>query len=266
MPDSLTQLRKLWRGGDGQGVKVAILDSGVEISHPQLAGLRLTDDVAVVESAGKFSAAKGEGGDLFGHGTAVCSLIHRLAPAAEIGSFRVLGEQCRSRSAIVRVGARLALERGYHILNCSFGCSREDHVLYYKDWVDEAYLRGAHVVAACNNEHYARREWPGHFPSVITVDFTATAADALHYRRGTLVEFLAAGQDIEVAWRDGAMKRVTGSSFACAHAAGLLARLISAQLQKPSTLEGKAQLQQLAAPWEQAGTEIHVLGRISQTA
>ena len=266
MPDSLSQLRERWRRGDGRGVKVAVLDSGVESSHPKLASLRLSDDVAVVENDGEFKAVDGGGGDLFGHGTEVCDIIHRLAPAAEIGSFRVLGEQCRSRSAMVRIGARLALERGYDILNCSFGCSREDHVLYYKDWVDEAYLHGAHIIAACNNEHYARREWPGHFPSVITVDFTGTDAEALHYRRGTLVEFLAAGQDIAVAWRDGAMKRVTGSSFACAHATGLLARLISAQQEPASTLEAKAQFQRLAEPWERSETGIHALGKVSKSA
>ena len=100
MPDTLEQLRKSWRRGEGRGVKVAILDSGVEASHPRLAGLRLVDDVAVLESGGVFQAVDGGGCDLFGHGTAVCDIIHRVAPAAQIGSFRVLGEQCRSRGLV----------------------------------------------------------------------------------------------------------------------------------------------------------------------
>src|SRR5208283_2453554 len=108
------------------------------------------------------------------------------------------------RTLIIREGARLALERGYHILNCSFGCSREDHVLFYKDWIDEAYLKGRHIVTACNNEDFSRREWPGHFPTVISVSHTkCRERDALFRRTGHLVEFLACGQDVEVTWLGG---------------------------------------------------------------
>src|SRR6185503_8299555 len=150
----------------------------------------------------------GQGRDLFGHGTAIASIIHQIAPQCQIGSFRVLGEQLRSRTAIIREGVRQALERGYHLLNCSFGCGREDQVLQYKDWIDEAYLKGRHVVAACNNHDFMKREWPGHFSSVITVNFANVAqAETFYYRPGNLVEFAARGQDIEVAWLKGGTKK-----------------------------------------------------------
>jgi subtilisin len=169
---------------------------------------------------------------------------------------------------IIREGVRLALERGYHILNCSFGCGREDHVLLYKDWIDEAYLRGRHIVAACNNQDFMKREWPGHFPSVITVNFSGAASfgeasvlpragstaspsdvarDLLFYRPGNLVEFIAPGQDIVVAWLAGAIKKVTGSSFAAPHVSGLLARLLSG-CPTLSPLHTKTLLQKLASP------------------
>jgi len=194
---------------------------------------------------------EGQGKDVFGHGTAIAGIIRRVAPEAEIGSFRVLGEQLRSRTLIIREGVRLALERGYHILNCSFGCGREDHVLHYKDWIDEAYLRGRHIVAACNNQDFMKREWPGHFPTVITVNFggsdASTDGSTLFYRPGNLVEFIAPGQDIVVAWLAGAIKKVTGSSFAAPYAAGLLARLISG-CPSLSPLHTKTLLQRLASP------------------
>ena len=194
-----------------------------------------------------------EGRDLYGHGTAIAGIIHQLAPEAEIGSFRVLGEQLRSRTAIIREGVREALERGFHILNCSFGCSREDQVLLYKEWIDEAYLQGRHIVAASNNIDSSRREWPGHFPTVITVSFIRSDDyQALFYRPGRLVEFAARGQEIEVAWPSGGgasgRKKVTGSSFAAPHVAGLLARLLSG-CPTLSPLQAKALLQQVAAPW-----------------
>src|SRR5262249_14321986 len=161
----------------------------------------------------RITAAAGSGCDVFGHGTAIAGIIRQLAPEAQIGSFRVLSEQLRSRTLIIREGARLALQRGYHILNCSFGCGRGGHVLLYKDWIDAAYVRGRHIVASCNNQDYLKREWPGHFPTVITVNFTQSEEpEALFCRRGNLVEFAARGQDLEVAWREGAKKKVTGSS------------------------------------------------------
>lgn len=235
--------------GTGRGVKVAVLDSGVETVHPSLHGLQLADDLAVIEGSEQLEIVPGQGRDFFGHGTAIASIIHQIAPEAQIGSFRVLGEQLRSRTAIICEGARQALDRGYHVLNCSFGCGREDQVLQYKNWIDEAYLRGRHIVAACNNYDFMKREWPGHFPTAITVNFARPdQAQDIYYRPGHLVEFAAAGQDIEVPWLGGGSKRVTGSSFSTARVAGLLARLIS---QSPvlSPLQAKVLLQQSATPW-----------------
>jgi subtilisin family serine protease len=243
---SLENAGRFLAQGCGRGVKVAVLDSGIERNHPALAGLVLEDDLAVVDDGMQLQIVPGEGQDTFGHGTAVAAIIHQLAPEAAIGSFRVLGHHLRSRTMIIREAARLALERGYQILNCSFGCGRNDHVLYYKDWVDEAYLRGRHVVAACNNQDFTKREWPGHFPTVLTVNFADfQRREEFGFRRGHLVEFVARGQDIEVPWLGGVQKRVTGSSFAAPHVTGLLARLTSG-LPALSPLQAKALMQELA--------------------
>ena len=237
---------RYWLGtGRGQGIKVAVLDSGIEVSHPALAGLKLEDDLVIVDDGLHLRAIPGEGNDAYGHGTAVARIIRQLAPKATIGSFRVLGQQLRSRSLIIREAARVAIQRGYHILNCSFGCSREDHVLYYKDWIDEAYLRGCHIVAACNSQDFSKPEWPGHFPTVITVNFARFAQpEHFSHHAGQMVEFTASGEDLEVAWLGGSTKRVTGSSFAAPHLTGLLARLISG-MPSLSPLTAKALLQQL---------------------
>jgi len=211
--------------------------------------LSLVDDLAIVDDGLQLKIQSGQGRDLFGHGTAIAGILRQLAPHAQIGSFRVLGEQLRSRSAIIREGVRQALDRGYHVLNCSFGCGREDQVLQYKDWIDEAYVRGCHIVAACNNRDFTKREWPGHFPSVITVNFGAVATpETLLYRTGHLVEFIARGQDIDVAWLGGGKKKVTGSSFSTPHVTALLARLISCS-NSISPAQAKALLQRLAVPF-----------------
>ena len=236
--------------GRGRGVKIAILDSGVEAAHPALGGLELADDVAIVEEGQRLKVAPG-GVDRFGHGTAIASILRRVAPEAELGSFRVFGESLSTRTATIAEGARLAMERGYHILNCSFGCAIPDHVLHHKRWVDEAYLKGIHIVAACNNHDFTRPEWPGYFSSVITVNMARTGDEShLFHKRGSLVEFAAHGVDVEVAWCDGLTKKVTGSSFAAPRVAGMLACMLSV---KPGLrpLQVKTLFHRVAHPWTQ---------------
>jgi subtilisin len=246
---TVDQARSYLRSGKGGSIKIAVLDSGIETSHPLLQDLTLADDVAIIEEGQQIATVPGDGRDVYGHGTAIARIIRELAPEAEIGSFRVLGEHLRARTLIIREGARQAMERGYHILNCSFGCGRDDQVLLYKDWIDEAYNLGRHIVASCNNENFLKREWPGHFPSVTTVSFTNCAdAEDFFCRLGQLVEFAARGQDIEVAWTGGGRKKVTGSSFAAPHISALLARLLSG-CPTLTPLQAKSLLHTLASPW-----------------
>jgi subtilisin len=239
------------RDGSGKGVRIAILDSGVEWSHPALAAVKRGDDVVMRQDNGRLVSEDGQGEDVFGHGTAVAGILHSLAPEAELGSFRVLDEANQARSEIICEGARLALDRGYHVLNCSFGARLRNQVLLYKDWTDRAYLERRHVVAACNNEDFRRPEWPGDFTSVITVNMHAGVAEDVLLRNqpGALVEFAALGVGVRLPWKGGQWVTNTGSSFAAPRVSALLARLLS---RHPSLFpwEAKALMLRAAVPVE----------------
>jgi subtilisin family serine protease len=208
--------------GDGQGVRIAVLDSGIESSHPNFSGRRLYDDL-LPEADGQIRAGKGE--DLYGHGTAVAGIIWRLAPKAEIGSFRVLGSSLSARTAQVSVAARRCISLGYRILNCSFGCGISGHLPLYKEWVDNAFLSGVHVVAASGSPEVS--EWPAHLSSVLGVDCALSNEGGLRYLRGRMVEFAAPAAEVRVPWKHGGHRVMTGSSFAAAWLSGILARLLS---------------------------------------
>src|SRR5580704_3074593 len=109
---NLNEARSFLQDGTGRGVKIAVLDSGIETSHPRLCKLALADDVAFFEDGLNFCVVSGEGKDVFGHGTAIADIIRQLAPEAELGSFRVLGSNLRSRSLLIREGATQAIQRG----------------------------------------------------------------------------------------------------------------------------------------------------------
>ena len=238
-----------FRDGDGAGVKVAILDSGVEIAHSAFEGRSLRDDLDF-QSAPDESVIQtaGNGEDAYGHGTAIAWLIWSMAPAAEIGSFRVMGDgRLTSKRQLVRAAAHEALMRGYQILNCSFGHRAAAlYSLDYKEWVDAAYVAGCSIVAACDNAGSRQQVFPAHFSSVIGVDRAAVAdPEGLLRRAGQLVEFAAPGENVLVPWKDESWKTVIGSSYAAPRVTGWVARLIS-QVPDLSTAQVKAALQAAA--------------------
>ena len=220
--------RRALSEGTGRGVRVAVIDSGVEADHPRLAGLTLADSVGIFEENGRTVARDGEGHDVFGHGTAVAGIIHELAPEAEIGSFRTIDARSLSRTALIRAGIHEAIRRGYHILNCSFGCKGlAKFILPHKEWADAAWLGGVHVVAAASNVDESETEWPSHFTGVIGVTLANTEFDTIHHRPGRMIGYAARGENVEVAWMGGGVQTQTGSSFAAPRISAGMARLLS---------------------------------------
>lgn len=247
---NLEEARRALAESDGAGVKVAIVDSGVETSHPALAGLELADQVAVSCDGVSLRVEEGASGDAYGHGTAVASLLRRTAPRAVLGSFRALDGSNQARSFVIAECVNQAIARGYQVVNCSFGCrGLPRYVMDYKDWVDRAYLEGVQIVAACSNVDVSIREWPAYFPSVLAVRGIECPAESLFHARGRMVSFLAKGERVEVPWLGGGFKTETGSSYAAPLVSGLVARLLAAL---PAIDPGvvKPLLSELATPWE----------------
>jgi subtilisin family serine protease len=265
-PFRLEEARRALEKGTGKGVRVAVIDSGVEVDHPALAGLTLLHDLQVVDGGVQIEVKPGDGVDVFGHGTAVTSVIRRIAPDAEIGSFRVLGANLGSRTVIIREGVRQAIDHGYRVLNCSFGCGLAEHIFQYKEWIDEAYLKGIHIVSACNNYDFTTPEWPGYFPSVVTVNMARFDEDHTYfYKPGHLVEFAARGVDVTLPWNNHSTKEVTGSSFAAPIMSALVARLIS-EMPNLAPLEAKSILHRLAIPWRSDVTAPNVVSAAAPAA
>jgi len=225
---ALDEVREAAQTGRGAGVRVAVIDSGVDAGHPRLSSLQLSDSLGFDESGGRIEVREDDGHDTYGHGTAVADIIHQFAPEAEVGSFRVLDARSFSRTHLICAGVQEAIDRGYHVLNCSFGCrGLAKFILPHKEWADRAWLRGIHVVAACSNTDTDEAEWPAHFASVIGVDLADTVEDEVYFRPDHLVNFSARGENVEVAWLGGGVQMQTGTSFAAPRVAALIARILS---------------------------------------
>jgi subtilisin len=242
------EARHAIQSGDGNNVRIAVLDSGIDTTHPGFTNLTLADDIAIVSEGGRIVVDEGATGDVFGHGSAVAGIIHSLAPQAILGSIRVLGHFKESRASVIREGLRQAALRGYHIVQCSFGApARAQDAALYKNCIDALYLHGIHIVAAGSNNGFQTAEWPAHFPTVLAVGSDPDGRDGLFLNSTSLVEFATRGEEDAALWPGGGTRRLVGSSFAAPRVAALLARLLGLHPDLHPLL-AKALLRQIAAP------------------
>ena len=217
-----------WGGATGKGVRVAVIDSGIDAHHPMLEGCVDTEGAIAIELSpeGEILEHAGPHGDLFGHGTACAGIVHSVAPEASITSVRVLGEQLSGKAQVFLRGLGWAVEQGFDVINLSLGTPRRDWALPFYEICDEAYFRGCFLVTAANNQPVV--SFPSLFGAVTSVACNvATDPFEFHLNPDPPTEFLARGIDVELAWKGGSTLRATGNSFAAPHIAGIAALILS---------------------------------------
>ena len=226
-PSRLDTIDRAWafEGSTGKGATVAIIDSGLEATHPALRG-RVVENVAVVLRDGEPEVVADEGIDMYGHGTACGGIILGLAPEVELVSVRVLGADLRGKGAAFLAGLEWAIEQGIEVVNLSLSSRSEAMFADLHELADRAYFANTLLVSAVNNLPGA--SYPSLFASVVSVAaHDVPDPDVWFYNPAPPVEFGAYGVDVDVAWRDGGRIRATGNSFAAPHLAGQAARLRS---------------------------------------
>ena len=216
-------LAELHRVSTGRNVSVAVIDSGVDAAHPDLAGQlaqrrNFVDDVPDAAEA---------------HGTAVAGVIAArtgngvgiagVAPGARIMALRACWETnrqpARCNSFTLGKAINYALENGAHIINLSLG-GPPDRLL--QSLLEAALARGIIVVGAADPQR-PDGGFPASYPGVIAV------ARGGEGRQAANTMLYAPGTDIPSCVPGTRWGMVSGSSYAAAHVAGLSALL--AQLQ-----------------------------------
>ncbi|HET6820146.1 MAG TPA: S8 family serine peptidase [Candidatus Limnocylindria bacterium] len=222
--DSITR-EWAWGGSTGEGVSVAIVDSGVEGDHPWVKG-RLVESVAVEMHGDEPEIVETEPVDLFGHGTACAGIIVGLAPDVEIVSVRVLGADLRGKGASFAAGLQYVIERPVAVANLSLSSKSEAMQPFFYELADEAYFRRVVLVSAANN--VVGPSYPSLFSSVISVAAHSEPDPwRFYYNPNPPVEFGAWGLDVPVAWMNGGETLVTGNSFAAPHITAIVALILA---------------------------------------
>jgi type VII secretion-associated serine protease mycosin len=209
-----------WRASTGRGVTVAVIDSGVDATHPDLAG-QVLPGLDLVEPDGTAEP------DPVGHGTTVAALIAGrrddrrgavgLAPDAKILPVRVLDEENRYDDAlVVAKGVRWAVDNGARVINLSLGGGGDSAALAAA--LDYAFARDVVVVACTGNVSVSSgpRIWyPAREPGVIAVAGLERDSDDLWSGSVTGPETVLTAPATElVGARPGGYWRVQGTSFA----------------------------------------------------
>jgi subtilisin len=215
-----------WGGSTGAGVRVGIIDSGLEKDHPQLHG-RVVDSVAVEMVDGEPKVVPDTSGvDLFGHATACGGIIVGLAPEVELVSIRVLGADLRGKGTAFAAGLEWAIDQQIDVLSLSLSSKSEALFPVFHDLVDRAYFRGLPLISAANNVVAAS------YPSLFSTVFSVAAHGEpdpwrLYYNPSPPVEFGAWGVDVPIAWKDGGSTVATGNSFAAPHVTAMVALILA---------------------------------------
>jgi subtilisin len=213
-----------WGGSTGAGVRVGVIDSGIEADHPALGdsvrgGIAVEYDPAAPNQV--HIEVEERPVDLFGHGTACAGIIHSLAPEAELYSIRVLGRDMTSRAVQFAGGIRWAMENGLQVVNMSLSTNREEYFALFHQLTDQAYFNSTVLVSAVNN--YPGASYPSLYASVISVAaHEGSDPFTYYYNPSPPVEFGAPGIDVRVAWVNKGSMVSTGNSFASPHIAGIV--------------------------------------------
>ncbi|MBX3227337.1 MAG: S8 family serine peptidase [Labilithrix sp.] len=210
-------------------VEVAVLDSGVDATHPDLEP-RVVKALAAVTKDDKTEVVTHglANHDTYGHGTAVSSIISHVAPNARIVDYRVLGPDNTGAGDALLACLRHAVDAGYKVINMSLA-AKASFGPQLLPLCDKAYRNGQVIVAAKRNMPLGDLGYPAEISTVVSVDRTKFEAPwAVRYVPASIIEYIGHGDDVHVAAPGGGYTTKTGTSFATPAISGVVALLLGA--------------------------------------
>jgi subtilisin len=224
-----------WPSGQGAGVKVAVIDTGIDCRHPDLqcdfsAGTNIVSPGA--EPMDDNEHGTHVSGTIAGHGDGG---VYGVAPKATLIPVKVLdADGAGSLSDIVK-GIDWAAKSGVDVINMSLGGEVGSAALAKA--VKSALARGVVVVCAAGNSGPDPDTvgYPAAYPGVIAVSASDEQNGIASFSsRGAQVAFIAPGVDITSTVPGGGYKKLSGTSMASPHVAGLAALAIERGARGPS--------------------------------
>ncbi len=233
---SLIDLDNAHASATGDGVLVAVLDTGADIDHELLAGRIapggydfVDNDTDIADEAtGLDLDQDGFPDELHGHGTFVAGIVATVAPDASILPIRVLDSEGYADVFRVVQGIYYAIDQDVDVINLSLGTRSHNHIL--RDAVADAADAGIIVVTAVGDDDL---QHPAQMPAGGETTLAVAATDdndikSCFSNYGEHVSITAPGREVVSAMPGGAYARASGTSISTAFVSGTVALLLSA--------------------------------------
>ena len=215
----------------GAGITVAVIDTGVDTSHPALQGT-LTHPDTWRDFIQNDNDPQEEGtldDKGYGHGTAVAGIVLQIAPNARIMPVRALTQAGDGTSTVIADAIRYAAAQGAHVINVSAVTDKDSNI---SKAIEEVTLQGRYVIMAAGNQGIDPPQFParkasqtndmGHRSlSVGSIEESNAKSEYSNY--GSDLEALAPGTDVVTTFPQGQIMAVKGTSFATPAVSGVLA-------------------------------------------
>ena len=216
-----------WAFTSGKGVKVAVVDTGIDFRHPDLAPNYKGGWNAIVSTATPL--------DDQGHGTHVSGTIAAVkdlkgvvgvAPSVDLYGVKVLDKNGSGQYSWVVAGIEWAVMNGMDVINMSLGGGSGTEAL--KQIMIKSKEMGVAVVCAAGNDS-GPVNFPAKYPEAIAVSASDSSDKIASFSsRGPEIVVIAPGVNVYSTRKGGGYTTMSGTSMACPHTAGLAALAVGA--------------------------------------
>lgn len=242
IPWSIVRIKaqEAWNNSTGSGIKVAVLDSGIDRDHPDLKE-NLVGCVNFIYSWGTCE-------DDNGHGTHVSGIIAAknnqigvvgVAPNAKIYSLKVLNRKGQGYLSDLIEALEWVINNKIQIVNMSLGSTYD--VVSFHEAIQRAYEAGIVQVASAGNSGPGADTvtYPAKYPEVIAVSATDSSDNIPSWSsRGSEIDITAPGQSVNSTYLGGGYKILSGTSMSAPHVTGTVAlRLFLKPGETPTQIE-----------------------------
>jgi subtilisin len=217
----------VWTKAKGQGIRVAVIDTGIDPSHPAIyrnykGGINIL--------ARNFPPM-----DYNGHGTHVAGIVAGrsrnagligVAPWASLYAVKAFNKNGSANLSDLLSAINWCIDKKMHIINMSFGMEMVSESL--KKAIMVAHQRKIVMVAATGNQGLRNSiDFPARFPETIAVTSIGMNNRISAFgNRGKGVDIAAPGEKIPSAWLGKTTKQMSGTSMAVPHVSGTIALML----------------------------------------
>lgn len=260
-------------------VRIAVLDTGVNLSHPELRGKLLPgadfvelSGLDTTDFVGDFTGYDEVPEDEVGHGTHVSGIVagrgldmdEGVAPDCRLLPVRVLATMKSDGHLVgagivdnINTGLKWAVDHGANVINMSLGIKHTGGGLPHADVIRYALAKGVCVVAASGNDGSAERYYPGALPGVIAVGAVDAQGDVATFTSyGANITVVAPGVNIYSSFAHSGYAFASGTSQASPFVAGAVGLMQAYALDQGHKLSSSEIFEVLRSTSDRADTRL----------